>query len=63
MPKVTKTLGYIKAPACESRGFVTIKREHHFDTPSSFFVHNPSYSTLYYKIICYLCAVIFNFEE
>ncbi|MBR4996290.1 MAG: hypothetical protein IKY84_00235, partial [Bacteroidaceae bacterium] len=26
MPKDTKTLGYIKAPACESRGFVNITR-------------------------------------
>ena len=35
MPKDTKTLGYIKAPACESRGFVIYKkRVHHFDTPS-----------------------------
>ena len=32
MPKDTKTLGYIKAPACESRGFVIYKkRVHHFD--------------------------------
>ena len=37
MPKDTKTLGYIKAPACESRGFVIYnKRVHHFDTPSIF---------------------------
>ena len=37
MPKDTKTLGYIKAPACESRGFVIYKkRVHHFDTPSFF---------------------------
>ena len=36
MPKDTKTLGYIKAPACESRGFVIYKkRVHHFDTPST----------------------------
>ena len=32
MPKDTKTLGYIKAPACESMGFVIYnKRVHHFD--------------------------------
>ena len=41
MPKDTKTLGYIKAQACESRGFVIYKkRVHHFDTPSSFLINN-----------------------
>ena len=40
MPKDTKTLGYIKAAACESRGFVIYKkRVHHFDTPSFLFAY------------------------
>ena len=46
MPKDTKTLGYIKAPACESRGFVIYNKwVHHFDTPSFLFynVINPKY--------------------
>ena len=39
MPKDTKNLGYIKALACESRGFV-IKKEGVpiFDTPSCFYI-------------------------
>ena len=36
MPKDTKNLGYIKAPACESRGFVIYKNRGciNYDTPS-----------------------------
>ena len=34
MPKDTKSLGYNKAPACESRGFGHKKEGENFDTPS-----------------------------
>ena len=37
MPKDTKSSGYNKAPACESRGFGHKKEGENFDTPSSFF--------------------------
>ena len=37
MPKDTKSSGYNKAPACESRGFGHKKEGENFDTPS--FVH------------------------
>ena len=47
MPKDTKTLGYIKAPACESRGFVIYKkRVHHFDTPSLYVSNEIRFSYL-----------------
>ena len=36
MPKDTKSLGYNKAPACESRGFGHKKEGENFDTPSFF---------------------------
>ncbi len=36
MPKDTKSSGYNKAPACESRGFGYKKEGANFDTPSSF---------------------------
>ena len=35
MPKDTKSSGYNKAPACESRGFGHKKEGENFDTPSS----------------------------
>ena len=34
MPKDTKSSGYNKAPACESRGFGYKKEGENFDTPS-----------------------------
>ena len=34
MPKDTKSSGYNKAPACESRGFGHKKEGENFDTPS-----------------------------
>ena len=34
MPKDTKSSGYNKAPACESRGFGYKKEGANFDTPS-----------------------------
>ena len=34
MPKDTKSSGYNKAPACESRGFGDKKEGENFDTPS-----------------------------
>ena len=36
MPKDTKSSGYNKAPACESRGFGHKKEGENFDTPSRF---------------------------
>ena len=36
MPKDTKSLGYNKAPVCESRGFGYKKEGANFDTPSFF---------------------------
>ena len=36
MPKDTKSSGYNKAPACESRGFGYKKEGANFDTPSRF---------------------------
>ena len=35
MPKDTKSSGYNKAPACESRGFGHKKEGENFDTPSN----------------------------
>ena len=37
MPKDTKSSGYNKAPACESRGFGHKKEGENFDTPSFYF--------------------------
>ena len=37
MPKDTKSSGYNKAPACESRGFGHKKEGENFDTPSSIY--------------------------
>ena len=39
MPKDTKSSGYNKAPACESRGFGHKKEGENFDTPSFYFVY------------------------
>ena len=41
MPKDTKSSGYNKAPACESRGFGHKKEGENFDTPSSSYVTEP----------------------
>jgi len=38
MPKDTKSSGYNKAPACESRGFGHKKEGENFDTPSFYFL-------------------------
>ena len=38
MPKDTKSSGYNKAPACESRGFGYKKEGENFDTPSFLFL-------------------------
>ena len=38
MPKDTKSSGYNKAPACESRGFGHKKEGENFDTPSMRFI-------------------------
>ena len=52
MPKDTKTLGYIKAPACESRGFVIYnKRVHHFDTPSCHYRHRKEWIVIFKSIL------------
>ena len=45
MPKDTKSSGYNKAPACESRGFGHKKEGENFDTPSFYFV------TIIYKYL------------
>ena len=37
MPKDTKSSGYNKAPACESRGFGHKKEGENFDTPSTIY--------------------------
>ena len=39
MPKDTKSSGYNKAPACESRGFGHKKEGENFDTPSFVWSH------------------------
>ena len=41
MPKDTKSSGYNKAPACESRGFGHKKEGENFDTPSFYFFAFP----------------------
>ena len=43
MPKDTKSLGYNKAPACESRGFGHKKEGENFDTPSRFMMCQSSF--------------------
>ena len=40
MPKDTKSSGYNKAPACESRGFGHKKEGENFDTPSRLLLGN-----------------------
>ena len=43
MPKDTKSSGYNKAPACESRGFGHKKEGENFDTPSyTQFIYAPN---------------------
>ena len=51
MPKDTKSSGYNKAPACESRGFGHKKEGENFDTPS-FFIYERFiyYSFKYYPL-------------
>ena len=45
MPKDTKSSGYNKAPACESRGFGHKKEGENFDTPScAIFIFNKAYT-------------------
>ena len=54
MPKDTKSSGYNKAPACESRGFGHKKEGENFDTPSRFV---DGYFCIYkhkYHIISYI---------
>ena len=41
MPKDTKSSGYNKAPACESRGFGHKKEGENFDTPSLYALFFP----------------------
>lgn len=48
MPKDTKSSGYNKAPACESRGFGHKKEGENFDTPSSLFRGTQPYCTNYF---------------
>ena len=44
MPKDTKSSGYNKAPACESRGFGHKKEGENFDTPS---MHSETFISLF----------------
>ena len=46
MPKDTKSSGYNKAPACESRGFGHKKEGENFDTPSTLYRKIKQYSDL-----------------
>ena len=55
MPKDTKSSGYNKAPACESRGFGHKKEGENFDTPSSI-----SWVLDYYIISDYNLLYILN---
>ena len=48
MPKDTKSSGYNKAPACESRGFGHKKEGENFDTPSFFIQVKIVYNHLLY---------------
>ena len=45
MPKDTKSSGYNKAPACESRGFGHKKEGENFDTPSSIKTETSTFDT------------------
>ena len=49
MPKDTKSSGYNKAPACESRGFGHKKEGENFDTPSFYLQkHRPDFGRLFF---------------
>ena len=48
MPKDTKSSGYNKAPACESRGFGYKKEGANFDTPS--FVYPIAFDVKGYRL-------------
>ena len=67
MPKDTKSLGYNKAPACESRGFGHKKEGENFDTPSRlcaiatrvnsvFTFSNPLNLNRFHAELCFICA-------
>ena len=49
MPKDTKSSGYNKAPACESRGFGHKKEGENFDTPSLRTIITPLILSLLYQ--------------
>ena len=60
MPKDTKSSGYNKAPACESRGFGHKKEGENFDTPS-FLVCYVKPDCLFIAVARFLlCAVGFG---
>ena len=68
MPKDTKSSGYNKAPACESRGLGIKKEGENFDTPSIFhdFIQCPRVvnMTKCYLIVVFMgvcCCVCFLF--
>ena len=53
MPKDTKSSGYNKAPACESRGFGHKKEGENFDTPSIYIkVLQNNCHTIIIEFIC-----------
>ncbi|WP_211743461.1 hypothetical protein [Parabacteroides merdae] len=58
MPKDTKSSGYNKAPACESRGFGHKKEGENFDTPS-FYLQNDwnSSNIVIFPIIREKCSI------
>ena len=55
MPKDTKSSGYNKAPACESRGFGHKKEGENFDTPSFY-----SISVFISKNLLFFAVLYFN---
>ena len=51
MPKDTKSSGYNKAPACESRGFGHKKEGENFDTPSFIYYFTFIQQPLFFRCI------------
>ena len=52
MPKDTKSSGYNKAPACESRGFGHKKEGENFDTPSFLYARREPLSGIPFDTGC-----------
>ena len=62
MPKDTKSSGYNKAPACESRGFGHKKEGENFDTPSFSVVFLILNSLDQCKKNTLLCLIFYNLD-